>query len=131
MNTETPPLDPLLIPNSPTNQNEKHRLLEIKNARVGSRKRKLRGPRTEARHTLEEAYCYRQGSHGTPERSMDIEKAVRAAAYLLDWAGDGGNDEVNGSLALGVSEVLQRCAEAIKRDRDYRAFVPNQTKTEE
>jgi len=41
----------------------------------------------------------------------DQERAVRAAALLLDWASDIGNKEVDGFLVMGISRVLYVAAD--------------------
>jgi hypothetical protein len=51
-------------------------------------------------------------------KSGDMEKALRASAYLLDWSSDFGNAHVEGDVALGISKILDLCAESNKTDRE-------------
>jgi len=52
--------------------------------------------------------CHEQNSGRT---TLDLEKAIRSAAYLMIWGLDTGNDGVPAPLAWGLSEVLDRCAD--------------------
>jgi hypothetical protein len=40
-----------------------------------------------------------------PGRMLELEKAVRSAAYLLDYCSTAGNDRLNGCLAPGVAHT--------------------------
>jgi hypothetical protein len=55
--------------------------------------------------TMEDAYHY-QG-----EIRMDLEKAIRCAAYLLQWGSETGNEPINGWFASGLSELLRKAAD--------------------
>jgi hypothetical protein len=58
--------------------------------------------------TLAEAFTYN-------ENGDDLEKAIRASAFLLKWSAEGGNDEVDGYLAFGIAVALEKCAGLVKR----------------
>jgi hypothetical protein len=69
------------------------------------RRRKRQPP--EERMTLAEAFMLGD--------DKDNERAVRAAALLLDWASDVGNHAVDGFLAIGISRALSLAAEQMAR----------------
>jgi hypothetical protein len=48
---------------------------------------------------------------------LNDERAVRAASFLLDWASEAGNAEVDGVLAVGLSHVLNLAANNMARTR--------------
>jgi hypothetical protein len=58
--------------------------------------------------TMEDAYYY-QGNIRT-----DLEKAIRCAAYLLQWGSETGNEPINGWFANGLSELLRKTADQTK-----------------
>jgi hypothetical protein len=58
--------------------------------------------------TMEDAYCY-QG-----DLRIDLEKAIRCAAYLLQWGSETGNNSINGWFANGLSELLRKAADETK-----------------
>src|ERR1700686_749583 len=99
-NALTPPVDPLLIPESPPSLAQE----------------------TEKTSNAGLASVLPLPSLVTPEelammRSMDVEEAIRASAFLLDWASRGGNNEVAGFMAIGIAEALQLCADRIGEER--------------
>jgi hypothetical protein len=75
--------------------------------------------RSQPKVTIESAYSYFQGAPGQPGRSEDTEKAVRACAYLLEFASNGGNVEIDPCLAVGISKALEFCAQRVREDREY------------
>jgi hypothetical protein len=123
MNTDfpplPPPLDPILIPDSPgspTPAVTKRKLSPVagidKSAPKPAAPSKPRRPRKPGKFTLEEAYAYGEPSG----ESRDLEKAIRAASYILNWASDCGNRSVDGFLAVGISRQLDICADEVRRD---------------
>jgi hypothetical protein len=100
-NLISPPLDPLLIPVSPLSQDQE----------------------TEKTSKAGLAAVLTLPSLVTPEelaqmRSMDVEEAIRASAFLLDWASRDGSNEVNGCLAIGIAQALELCADRIGEERE-------------
>ena len=65
---------------------------------------------TVPRFTIEEAYEYTQGSSQNPS---DLEKALRATAFLLAWSSDIGNHNADGILASGLASALHKCASEV------------------
>jgi hypothetical protein len=47
------------------------------------------------------------------EARIDIEKSVRAIAYLLEFLSSDGSEAINGSACMGFSVVLHRIASEI------------------
>ena len=132
MNTEFPPtsmpLDPILIPDnpagSPTPAVTKRELSPVAGIDKSTPKpaapaKPRRRPRKPEKFTLEEAYMYFQGVGGPSARSRDLEKGIRAASYILDWAADGGGESVDGYLAAGIAKQLDTCADRVRRDREF------------
>ncbi|MGC2107202.1 MAG: hypothetical protein WA647_19050 [Candidatus Acidiferrum sp.] len=50
-------------------------------------------------------------------RLLNTEKALRAAAFLLEWSSDVGNEPLDGSLASGISRVLDQAAAEVAHMR--------------
>jgi hypothetical protein len=69
-------------------------------------------PRKPAKYTLKEAFYYEQAES---RKTLDLQKALRSAAFLLEWASSFGNDDLSGMLALGLAGVLNKCAERVSR----------------
>lgn len=62
--------------------------------------------RLPAKYTLDEAFDYSQDSN-----TLDLEKAIRSISFLLDWGSEGGNKPLNATLALGLAQAANQCAE--------------------
>jgi hypothetical protein len=43
-------------------------------------------------------------------RLTNLEKALRSAEFLIDWASDIGNKPLDGDLSFGMIQVLGHCA---------------------
>jgi hypothetical protein len=43
--------------------------------------------------------------------SLDLEKAIRSIAYLLEWGSTLGNEPMNGNAANGLHYLLHKCAD--------------------
>jgi hypothetical protein len=43
--------------------------------------------------------------------SLDLEKAIRSIAYLLEWGSALGNEPMNGNAANGLHYLLDKCAD--------------------
>jgi hypothetical protein len=56
-------------------------------------------------------------------RLLNAEKALRAAAFLVDWATDIGNEPLDGPLAFGISRVLDHAAAEVA---DMRVWITNE-----
>jgi hypothetical protein len=50
-------------------------------------------------------------------RLLNAEKAIRAAAFLLEWSSDVGNEPLDGPLAFGISRVLDQAAAEVAHMR--------------
>jgi hypothetical protein len=50
---------------------------------------------------------------------MNVEKALRSAAFLLDWSCDSGNEDVDGCLAFGISRVLDQATTEVAEMRCF------------
>jgi hypothetical protein len=57
-------------------------------------------------------------SHPLQVRLMNVEKALRSAVSLIDWASDTGNEPLDGMLAIGVIGTLAKCAAEVALVRD-------------
>ena len=84
-------------------------LAEIPNKR--SPIEKPRWKRGVEKLTLEDAFKLEMEVGDT----LNDERAVRAASFLLDWASGAGNAEVDRALAVGISRVLDLAANNIAR----------------
>lgn len=49
------------------------------------------------------------------DNGLNLEKAIRSAAYLLEWASNLGNDPVDGNICNGLAIALQKCADQAPR----------------
>ena len=103
MNSQTPPLEPILVPDSPSP------------APVQALKT------SEAQHPG--VSPIRVVPSLSPEEialmaEMDAKEAIRAAAVLLYWASLGGSDEVSGVLVAGIAEAMHLCADRLKGERE-------------
>jgi hypothetical protein len=111
MNTDStkPPLEPVLIPDSPdqTTPPGKERSLKKPEGQLPP------GPdHKKPMFTLEDAFMFTQSES---QNTSDLEKAIRATAFLLAWASEGANEEPDGYLAFGLTRVLERCADQVGR----------------
>jgi hypothetical protein len=110
--SQPPPLEPILIPDSPPNQ-ENPTLAEPESKRrpelvaMVQKPPKAKKPRrtkvAAPLFTLEEVYEYGQSSG---RDTSDLEKALRAMAYLLEWSSDIGNESPNSCLVHGIALTL-------------------------
>jgi hypothetical protein len=66
------------------------------------------GPR--APSSLFGPYEYTQGQD---ETTSDLEKALRAMGFLLEWSSDAGNKSPNSFLVYGIAIGLSDCADEI------------------
>jgi hypothetical protein len=120
MNTDTtkPPLEPWLIPDAPGESRNrpsarKPAVITGSKKPAGSTKPVLKNrlrKRTVEKFTLEDAYTF---THSFVANTSDLEKAIRATAFLLAWASEGANEEPDGYLAFGLTRVLERCANQV------------------
>ena len=59
-----------------------------------------------------EAFDYSQGAAGD-----DSKKAILAVAFLIDWATDAGNEDLDGNPAAGLSRILRQVGERKSLER--------------
>ena len=59
--------------------------------------------------------AYRVGQ----SRWMNVERALRSAAFLLDWSCDSGNEDVDGPLAFAISRVLDQATTEVAEMRAF------------
>ena len=81
---------------------------------------KLTPRRREATFTLDQAFdCAWQPGQQDPRAldTLNVERAVRSVALLLDWASELGNTDVEGRTAGGLADVLNLAAERIAQVR--------------
>jgi hypothetical protein len=52
---------------------------------------------------------------------MNVERALKAAAFLIDWSTDTGNEPLDGPLAFAVTQVLDTCAAEVEEMRVWAA----------
>ena len=74
--------------------------------------------RRSARALKPKLTSYFQGSSEF-RKSVDMERTLRASAYLLDRASGFGNEPLDPCIALGVAKILDLCAQGIKEDREH------------
>jgi hypothetical protein len=126
MNTTPPPLDPILIPDSPAGSPSpavtKSELSPVAGINKSTRKppapAKPRRPRKPEKVTLEDAFDYFNVPDGadTPELTdINLERALRSVTFLLEWLSHHGNESVDGFVAHGLAQVLDRCAQGVRR----------------
>jgi len=65
-----------------------------------------------ASQSLAESLTYEQSSGNS---TLDLEKALRSASYLLNWASRGCNEPLPQILAGGLAQVLDMCAEDVSK----------------
>ena len=46
---------------------------------------------------------------------VNLEKAIRAIAYLLEWSSNIGNESPDGFAVYGLGKLLQKCADQVPR----------------
>ena len=75
----------------------------------------------EVQVTLERAFDYLR-EFGGPEESeeFNVERVLRAIAYLLQWSTDCGNQALDGSVACGLALLTQQAASRIADGRERR-----------
>jgi hypothetical protein len=54
---------------------------------------------------------------------MNVEMALHSAAFLMDWASDIGNEDLDGPLTFGISRVLGHAAEEVG---EMRLWITNE-----
>lgn len=64
--------------------------------------------------TLEQAFDYLYTPDGD-ERMVNIERAIRACAFLLHWATEMGNVDLKGGSATGLANILEHVAREVAR----------------
>ncbi len=74
--------------------------------------------RQERSVNIEDAFHYEQHADEAGQK-LEQEKALRAVAYLLDFCSDFGSEELNGSLVLGIAQVLYCCAANLQLERRF------------
>jgi hypothetical protein len=116
-NRNKPP-EPLLAPDLPENAQEfpvvtpsKPLLMLRKSRSKQTSKNRRRKPDEVGRLTLEDAYTF---TANLSKDTSDLEKAIRAASYLLKWASEIGNENPDGFLVLGVANALDACADQLR-----------------
>jgi len=92
---------------------------ESKDSPAPKKARRRKRKPSEERMTLPEAF--------TLGDDRDDERAVRAAALLLDWAAEVGNAKVDGCLALGIARALEVAASNMERERRHREWKAART----
>ena len=115
------PLEPYLIPESlcvePAIPKGKEiaAVASIK-SRTGQQKpaikNRLRRPQPE-KFTMAQAFDYFFEPSGHVAEDVNLERAVRAAGFLLHWCSNMGNDSVEGNAAHGLGHVLEFTADQI------------------
>jgi hypothetical protein len=60
---------------------------------------------------IREAFGYAEGPSGT----IDLEKAILASAFLLEFNSEGGNERLDGMVANGIADTLRRCAAEVRK----------------
>jgi hypothetical protein len=56
-------------------------------------------------------------------RLVNVEKALKAAAFLIDWSTDIGNEPLDGPLAFAMARVLGNCAAEVE---EMRVWITNE-----
>lgn len=107
----TPPLDPLLIPDSPAAQKPETTVTVVPAVATipksaGKKPRRKRAPKPAL--TLEDAFTYEQNSS---RDTSDLEKAIRSISFLLQWSTDIGNNAPDGPLVNGLAFALDKIAD--------------------
>ena len=96
----------------------RHRTHEAETAPPASRSRESQpppGPELE-KFSLSEAFDYFNISDDDRDpsiSSMNLERAIRAVAFLLEWLSQHGNESVDGFTAHGLAQILDRCADKV------------------
>jgi hypothetical protein len=119
--SQAPPLEPILIPDSPLDQeNRTHAKPESKRrpepvAMVQKPPKAKKPRRTKIAvplFTLEDAFDFFSVSPGGERTDSEFqnERCVRAVAFLLHYCSEYGNEAMEGSAAHGLGLVLQKCA---------------------
>ena len=102
--SQSPPLDPILIPDSPDTP------FCVKNEETKEPSKSSVTPiRVVPSLSPEEVALMAE---------MYAKEALRCAAILLYWASQGGSEEVSGVLVLGITEALHLCADRLKGERE-------------
>ena len=71
----------------------------------------------EPKCSLEEAFSWFYEFDGMDQGAVNLERGVRAVAFLLTWCSEIGNEPVDGNAANGLARILDCCADYIKRSR--------------
>jgi hypothetical protein len=50
-----------------------------------------------------------------PSTTADLERAVLACAFLLEFNTEGGNEQMDGMVANGLASSLRRCAAEVRK----------------
>jgi hypothetical protein len=65
----------------------------------------------------------RAEAEDTSESAAGIEGAVRAIAYLLSYASEGGNKALPAETSNGLSVLLEKVADDVKRHEQLVQFI--------
>lgn len=47
------------------------------------------------------------------DQRLDAQRAIQSVAFLMEWAIDVGNEDLDGPLAFGLSQALRLCAKKV------------------
>ncbi len=114
-----PPIDPILVPEGPVvdpaasdkPESGPHAKAPTKFRKPRSRKEPGAKKSRQRALTLDDAYTY--GAVYSKDTS-DLEKALRAAAFLLEWSTDHGNESPDSWLVSGIAKVIAKCAADVR-----------------
>jgi hypothetical protein len=129
MSSQTPPLDPLLIPVSsgvggpkPKRKVAAVSVIAKTAARHGKGERRNRKSHQPAKYTIADAFDYFNGPVGAERGEYDFqnERCVRSVAYLLEYLSNHGNQRIQGADASGLGGVLVFCANQMARAATWR-----------
>ena len=127
----TPPLVPILIPDSPGKDGPKSAAKsERKRAAVPAvAEVPTPTPNNQAaepqRFTLADAFDYFEipDDDYPSESELNNERCVRAVAFLLHYCSEHGNEPIEGSAAHGLAKVLEKCAADISHVKAHREWL--------
>jgi hypothetical protein len=120
MNSEStkPPLEPHLIPDSPTDRVEPESKpgpqppVVLRKKRSGNKSQgpPPSGPSEAAKYTIAEAFDFYCACSEDRE-DLNFERAIRAVGFLLHWVTQTGNKPIEGPAASGLGHILDDAAD--------------------
>jgi hypothetical protein len=127
----TPPLVPILIPDSPGNDGSKPKRTSKPKPAVVPLAAKTPDPPPipqkpePQRFTLADAFDYFEipDDDYPSESELNNERCVRAVAFLLHYCSEHGNEPIEGFAAHGLAKVLEKCAAYISHVKAHREWL--------